>query len=118
MTNKAKAKGTLFETEVLKYLRGMGVEADKLRQTGAKDEGDIVAKIGGLPFVFENKACERLNLAGWVGEASLEATHYAVARGIVIPHFAVIHKKRGAPIAEAYVTLPLYEYVRQISPPF
>ena len=41
MTNANKAKGTRFETDVVKYLRSRGLPAVKPRQEGHEDVGDI-----------------------------------------------------------------------------
>lgn len=117
MTNKNGAKGALFARKVVEFFRAQGLESDKIPLAGALDESDVVVRIGGLPFVFEVKDVAKVDLSGWCREAAIEAVNYATRRKIKTPHFGVIHKKRGAPIAEAYVTLPFYEYVRQISPP-
>jgi len=42
-----KVKGATFETDVMRWLRKMGVTAERLTKAGAKDEGDIVTIIAG-----------------------------------------------------------------------
>lgn len=114
MTNPSKARGTKFETDVQTYLRANLYEAERLPTTGSKDEGDLVLRLGGVPFVLEIKNCAKLNLAGWVREAAIEAGHFAAVRKIDIPHFVVVHKKRNAPISQAYVTTTLREWLYQV----
>jgi len=115
MTNTSKARGTAFETDVLKYLRVNGYDAEKLRTVGRFDEGDIIVKIGGMPFVLECKAQKAMDLSGWVKEAAVEAVNYAIARKVQPVHFAVVHKRRGVNASSAYVTTPLYEWLGQVS---
>lgn len=124
MTNP---KGGAFERDLLRYFRSEGIDAERLRLAGTRDEGDLVLKIGGLPFVLEAKNRKGLDLAGWVEEARLEAQHYGTARGFHLlrrpvddhpAHFAVVHKRRMKPVSESFVTLPLHEYLRQLRPPF
>lgn len=114
-----KTKGAAFELDLVKYFRSEGLDAERLRLSGPKDEGDIALKVGGLPFVLEAKNCKRIDLGGWVAEATLEAGHYSAARALMLPpHFAVVHKRRQKPVSESFVTIPLNEWLRQIRPPF
>jgi len=113
-----KQKGATFETDLVKYLRTKGYDTERLRLAGARDEGDIVVKIGGLPFIIEAKNVRQTNLGGWVKEAEVEAKHYSEAREIGRVNFAVVHKRRNQPIFNAYVTIPLSEWLDQITPPF
>lgn len=53
MANPAKAKGTRWETEVVRYLISRGVPAYRVAQTGRLDVGDIH---GVDPFVGQAKA--------------------------------------------------------------
>lgn len=112
-------KGSRFEREVLDYLREHGYDAERLRLTGKEDEGDLLIRcdIRGLVvhrFVFEAKNVSRMNLAGWVQEAEVEALNYADHRGIdyEFVHWAVVHKRKGKGVAKSYVTLPLDEFLR------
>ena len=121
MTNPAynKTKGAAFELDLVKFFRAEGLDAERLRLSGARDEGDIALKVGGLPFVIEAKNVKQMNLGGWVNEATIEAQHYSDARCLQVPpHFLVIHKRRQKPISESFVTIPLTEWLRQIRPPF
>lgn len=114
-----KTKGAAYELGLVKYLRAEGYDVERLRLSGRRDEGDLVVKIGGLPFVIEAKNVKQMTLGSWVNEAQLEAGHYADARLLQVPpHFLVVHKRRQKPIAESFVTMPLNEWLNQITPPF
>lgn len=95
----SKRKGTSFETAVVTYLRdehGLPVERRALR--GTKDCGDIT----GLPrWVLELKNCRQMDLSGWSDEALKEAANDGSR------YYAVVHKRRGKNVSQAYVTLPL-----------
>ena len=108
-------KGSAFEREVMKYLRDEGHDVERLRLTGTEDEGDLLVRwASGDRLVFEAKNVRQMDLAGWVKEAETEAKNYAEHRAIYLPAFAVVHKRRGKGAADAYVTLPLREYMRQL----
>lgn len=109
-------KGSRYENELLKYLRGQNLDAERLRLTGKEDEGDLVVRgelnVGRL--IIEAKNVKRMTLAGWVEEARLEAQQYADHRGIARPAFAVVHKRAGKGVDQSFVTIPLHEYLEQI----
>ncbi len=56
MSSYNKAKGSKFETDVMKYLRKLGHFAERLAKAGANDEGDIVTII--LPECEANSCCQ------------------------------------------------------------
>ena len=116
----ANPKGGAFERELMKYLREQGHDVERLRLSGKEDEGDLLVRWpSGDRLVIEAKNVKAMDLAGWVKEAEVEAKNYAEHRGIYQPDFAVVHKRRGKGAAEAYVTMPLREYMRQrMTPPF
>ncbi len=118
MSAANKRKGTGYETDLMKYLRSKGYDTERLRLAGAQDEGDLVVKIGGIPYIIEAKNVRQTNLSGWVNEAELEAFNYAYHRQIAVPYFFVAHKRRRHPVCNSYVTLPLWQYLDQITPPF
>ena len=114
----SKAKGREYEIGLVKYLRSKGYDTERLRLNGAEDEGDIVVKIGGIPYIIEAKNVRQTNLSGWVNEAEVEAANYAAHREIELPYFFVAHKRKRHPICNSYVTVPLWQYLDQITPPF
>ena len=115
MTSKqaaAKARGANFETSVLKWLRGKGIMAERLRLAGKADEGDIVCFVSGAPYVLELKATAKLDLPGFWREATVEAENYAKARGITpTPPAYVIVKRRQASIDQAWVVQTLEQWI-------
>lgn len=101
----ARAAGSLAETKVAKYLAAE-LEEDRIERrvkNGKNDRGDVsgVKTIRGARVVIEVKDRARLDLAGWVREAEIEAGNDGAAV------FMVWHKKvgKGHP-ADWYVTMP------------
>lgn len=110
MTNR---KGGQFERDLLKYFReDWSLDAERLRLAGVEDEGDLLVRLD-QRLVIEAKNVARMNLAGWLAEAELEAGHYAAHRGIEVPDFVVVHKAKGKGIGKAYVTTTLDQYLEQ-----
>ncbi len=83
----SRAKGTRAETWLVNYLNRRGfVHAERRALRGAKDCGDIA----GIPdVVIEVKNASRVDLAGWVREARVEALNADV------PVFFVVAKANG-----------------------
>lgn len=110
---KNKAKGALFETGILKYLRSRGVSAERLRLAGKDDEGDIVAIVAGQPYVFELKATIKMDLPQFWREACIEAENYAKARDLeATPPAYVIVKRRMAGLEQSWVIQDLDQWLR------
>lgn len=103
----SKRKGTAAETAVVGYLREHGFpHAERRALEGCNDRGDV-ANVPGV--VLEVKNCARMELAGWMDEARVEA------RNAEVDVFAVVHKRRGkGDPAEWFVTLPLSVFVEVI----
>lgn len=96
-------RGREGEDAVAGYLVSRSfVHAERRRQRGARDEGDIA----GIPgTVHEVKVCKELELAKWIDEAAAERAN----AGADIA--AVWHKRRGHPSpAEWYVTMTGAEF--------
>ena len=108
MANPNGRKGSAFEIGVLKWLRSRGVSAERLRLSGVKDEGDIVAIVAGKTYVLELKNRKSISLPTFWDEARKEAINYAKARGLdqTPPAFLVI-KRRNASIEKAFVVQDL-----------
>jgi hypothetical protein len=110
-----KARGATYETDITKYFRGLGYDAERLARRGSKDEGDVVIRkdfIGGTIGILECKAPgagNAVSLSGWTKEAQTEAKNYADARAleqeVVLP--ALVIKARGKSIADSYLVLRL-----------
>jgi hypothetical protein len=111
-----KAKGSKFETDVMKYLRKLGHFAERLAKAGANDEGDIVTIIAGQTYILECKNRKSLDLPQFWAEAQAEAANYAKARGLVVepPAFVIVKRRRGS-IEDAWVIQNLEEWVNGLS---
>jgi Holliday junction resolvase len=104
MSQYNKTKGATFETDVLKWLRKVGVLAERLTKAGSKDEGDMVAVIAGKTYILELKNRATLSLPQFWREAQVEALNYAKARGLgEVPLHYVVVKRRNASIDQAWV---------------
>jgi len=115
MSSYNKAKGSKFETDVMKYLRKLGHFAERLAKAGSADEGDIVTIIAGQTYILECKNRKSINLPQFWSEAQTEAANYAKARGMVAtPPAFVIVKRRNASIEKAWVIQPLEQWVGNV----
>lgn len=115
MANRSKAKGSAFEKDIQDYLRDeLLYDVERLRTTGAEDEGDLVVKEGSLLTIIEAKATANLNSADFIRQAFLERDHYARNRsldpGNILP--LVVWKRRQKPVSEALVITTLQEFFR------
>jgi hypothetical protein len=114
----AKARGSKFETDVLKWLRGRLPQAitDRLARAGKNDEGDIAIIVAGKPYVFELKATVKLDLPQFWREACVEAENYAKARNLdTVPPAYVIVKRRQHGIEDAWVVQTLEQWTKVVS---
>lgn len=106
--NRSKAKGTAAESAVVEYLNDNGFpNAERRALAGNTDKGDIAGIVG---VVIEVKACAKTELAGWVDEATVEASN---ARASIA---AVWHKRprKGSP-GDWYVTMTGATFLQLIS---
>ena len=108
-----KTKGAKFETDVMKWFRKMGVLAERLRLSGAEDEGDLVVMVAGDTYIFELKNTQKMNLKEFWDEAQTEAANYAKHRGIGKPFSYVLCKKRNAGIEKAWVIQDLTQWLEE-----
>ena len=118
MSSYNKAKGSKFETDVMKYLRKLGHFAERLAKAGSADEGDIVTIIAGQTYILECKNRKKIDLPTFWDEAQKEAKNYAKARGLLLPPPAfVIVKRRNASIEDAWVVQTLEKWIEQMPVP-
>lgn len=102
--NASKAKGTKWESEIVRYLIQSGwPHAERRALNGAKDKGDI-AGIPGL--VVEAKNENRVSLSTWVDEAEVEGENFGTAVAAVWAH----RKGRGS-AADGYVVMTGEQFV-------
>ncbi len=109
-----RVKGSIFETDVMKWLRKAGVLAERLTKAGSKDEGDMVVVIAGKTYILELKNRATLSLPEFWREAQVEALNYAKARGIgEVPLSYVVVKRRNASIDQAWVIQDLTQWLKE-----
>ena len=114
MSQYNKTKGATFDTDVLKWLRKVGVLAERLTKAGSKDEGDMVAVIAGKTYILELKNRATLSLPQFWREAQVEALNYAKARGLgEVPLHYVVVKRRNASIDQAWVISDLAQWTKE-----
>lgn len=114
MANPNGRKGAQFETDVMKFLRSVGVLAERLTKAGANDEGDLVCIVSGKTYILELKNRKALNLPEFWSEAQVEALNYAKARGLgEVPLSYVIVKRRNAGIDKAWVVQDLQQWLKE-----
>lgn len=105
MSNPNKQKGTLFESQVVQYLREAGIQAYRPAQAGARDTGDI----HGLDrIILQNKAWK--DIASALREGVKGAQVQAVNAGVPFG-FAVIKRPR-VNVKDCTVAMSLEDFVR------
>ena len=114
MANPNGRKGSQFETDVMKWLRGVGAMAERLTKAGSKDEGDLVTIISGETYILELKNRKSISLPEFWKEAEVEAVNYAKARGLrEVPLHYVIVKRRNSGIEKAWVIQDLSQWIKE-----
>lgn len=104
--SKQRALGTEFETATVNYLHANGFPAAVRTGSAAYGDGDIT----GIPgIVLENKNQARMDLSGWLNQATKSANRREKNE---VP--IVVHKRRGKNVSQAYCTLSLESLVKLI----
>ncbi|KZE19181.1 hypothetical protein M3G00_07985 [Brevibacterium casei] len=87
----AKAAGSRFERQIADHLAThIDDRIDRRVKTGAKDRGDIAGlRHMGERIVIECKNTTRINLAGWINEAHVQAGNDDALVGLIA------HKRHG-----------------------
>jgi hypothetical protein len=103
--SRSKAKGTAFESAIVRYLIEEGfTQVERRALSGTSDRGDIA----GIPgWVLEAKNCKRAELAGWLDEAAIEQANDGAEFSAVWHH----RVGRAHPSA-GYVTMTGATFVR------
>ncbi|NWF28268.1 hypothetical protein HW130_18670 [Streptomyces sp. PKU-EA00015] len=107
-----RRKGAAWETELLAGLRSVGEDAERLRLTGAEDEGDLVIREdGGLFTVIETKNA-KFTPGPFLDEAERERLNFAKHRGIEADRVetVVVVKRRGKGWRKAFVLTTVEAY--------
>lgn len=112
-----RAKGGLWEARLRNDFRDAEYDIERTRNTGKKDEGDLVIRQGGLYHVIEAKNVKRVNLPDFVRQAELERDHFAANRGLPLDkvYGAAFVKTAGKASAfDGIVAMSGREYARLI----
>lgn len=107
MSSPAKAAGTRWETEVVRYLRAWWAEVDRRPLSGRYDKGDI--KYGPAGWTVECKNQQRLNLPLFLRQAKTEAANNGTGRYVVIVRNRRSKFSSGA-TADAFAVMPLHAW--------
>ena len=104
--SRQRALGTQFETDTVNYLHENGFPAAVRTGSAAYGDGDVT----GIPgIVIENKRVAKMDLSGWLDQATKSAERRGKNE---IP--IVVHKRRGKNVSQAYCTLSLESLVKLI----
>ena len=104
MTNRSKAKGTRFESDVVEFLQANGYpHAERRALAGNVDKGDITGI--GPDWVIECKSVATIKLAEFVDEAEAERVNAGAKYGVAVV------KRRGKNVAKAYAVMDLDKFV-------
>jgi hypothetical protein len=108
MTNRNKAAGTKWESDIVSYLKSHGIPtAHRVAQTGRDDSGDIW---GVSPFIVQAKTYANLADGLRLGlEGAKRQAHVAGE-----PFGAAVVKRRGKGAADAYVVMDLETFTRML----
>lgn len=118
----ASRAGKAYETNLMKYMRSETIDVERLRLTGAEDEGDLLVRTVWEPrtntdrYVMEAKRRKSMDLGGWLREAELERDQYAAHRNIEPDRvgFVVVHYARNKGLGGSYVTTTLDEWMKRL----
>lgn len=116
----ATQAGKKYETDLMRHLRERGLDVERLRLSGAEDEGDLLLRLRGdgppTRLVIEAKRTKAMDLGGWVKEAEVERQNYTHHRSIPNSEagFVVVHYRRQHNLGQSYVTTTLEEYLHQL----
>lgn len=104
MTNRSKAKGTAFESDVVAFFQEHGYpHAERRALAGNVDKGDVTGL--GPDWVIECKAVREITLAAFVDEAETERKNAGAKYGVAVV------KRRGKNVAKAYAVMELDRFV-------
>jgi Holliday junction resolvase len=103
--NPSKAKGTKFESDVVKYLTANGYYAERIALAGANDCGDVYAEMDGNRYVIECKAYKSYTPSEereWREQSMCECMNYTQKTGRVSRQLLIV-KQYGKPIGRSFV---------------
>lgn len=114
MSHPNTRKGNKFQNDTERKLIEKSLDADLLPKRGTKDEGDLRLRVEDKTYILELKNEGRWNLTDYMRQARVEAENYQARKGETVFSYAAVLKKRQAPIMDAFVVVPLHEWLKQI----
>ena len=107
--NKAKQKGTAYETAVVRFLaEETGAWVERRALSGTNDKGDLLGDGVLSDWCLEAKHHKSIDLASFVDQAEAEA------RNAGSRWFAAIVKRRNKNVKDSYVVMPLWLWTELI----
>jgi hypothetical protein len=111
MTNRAKQKGTSFETLIKDYLIGEGfIHAHRPALSGTNDTGDIngVANSAGRKVTFQCKNQKQFALSSWLNDTVEQAARL----GNAVPALVVKRPGKGkTALGDTYAVMRLSDLI-------
>lgn len=110
-----RTAGKSWERDIMQGARTWGVDYERTRDTGTKDEGDGVIRQGGHYIVVEAKNA-KLEPTGFIRESEVEAEHFAEHRNLPrdLVHPVVFVKRRGKGFLDGMALMTIGEYLRLV----
>lgn len=110
-----RRRGARWEVDLVKGLRSLGLDAERLHLNGSKDEGDIAVRHGGRYYVIEAKNAA-LKPTEFINQSTVEALHFAKNRDLppAQVHPVVFVKRRQRGFQQGFAILTIEEYLRII----
>lgn len=109
-----RGAGKRWEKDIEDGGRALGIDTERTRDSGEKDQGDLAMRINGQHIVVEAKNAA-LQPGPFVEEALIEAKHYAEKRKLPASkvHPVVFIKRRGkGGLVDHYALTTVGEYLR------
>jgi hypothetical protein len=112
-----RGAGKRWEKEIEDGGRALGIDTDRTRDTGTKDQGDLVMRVDGGKFVVIEAKNAKFEPGPFVEEALVEAKHFAEFRKLDASrvHPVVFVKRRGKNFLDSFALITVREYLRLVS---
>jgi predicted lipoprotein len=106
MTNASKRKGTVWETQVVEFLKSHGFPyAERRALCGTSDKGDV-SGVPGVMLECKNEA--KVTLGAYADEVKVQTANAGASIGV-----AVVKRRNRGP-ADAYVVMTLEQFAAMI----
>lgn len=123
MSNKSKQKGTKAETNVVKFLEGNGIKAERKALHGSNDLGDVHVS-GNIEMILEVKAGKqtenpnRTQIEEWMRQARTEGDNAELPVALVVVRYRRAIKDANVyyydKVADYWVFMYLDEFIDKL----